>query len=340
MKTIKFNGTHYEIGLKQGKFYKKEKLKLRKKIDKKLLDKQIEIYKKFYPEHLEKLKGISDAMKEPLEKVQFNFIAFPLQQLKRKIKRENGCTIFGIKTNETTIVGRNYDWVPITRRIFEINTINLHGKIYFIAVSDMGIWKNKKDSFIYDIVDAINKEGLYIGLTFAYDNHYNYGVWPTDMISLIAENCKNIKEVKEKFKKIPLACPKNFFIADKKGEFCIIEHTSKKFKVIKPKDNFLIQTNNYLDKELSKEDVVLKEKPENDTYIRYYEILQAINHYKKKLTLNKVKKILDNPKTHLFEKQKLMKTIWTLALDMKNKKYRLYYNLQNKIKHKNLSLEF
>ena len=24
MKTIKFNGTHYEIGLKQGKFYKKE----------------------------------------------------------------------------------------------------------------------------------------------------------------------------------------------------------------------------------------------------------------------------------------------------------------------------
>jgi predicted choloylglycine hydrolase len=326
------------VGLKQGRFYKKEKLKLQKTINFRLLKKQVKIYKQFYPEHLERLAGIAKGMNQSLDEVYYNFLVLPLPLLKRNIKKENGCTIFGVKTKETTIVGRNYDWVPIDRKIFEINKVNINNKLAHLTISDMGIWRNKNRDLIYDTIDIINESGLYIGLTFAYDNKWNFGIWPTDMISLIGENCRNVQEAIRKFKGIPLACPKNFFMADSSRQFVVVEHTSKRYKVIKPMDEFLIQTNNYINKELAKEDSVLKEKPENDTFIRYYEVLQAINHYKKKLTLNRVKKILDNTKTHIFENQKKMKTIWTLALVMKNKKYRLYYIHRKKLKHKTISI--
>jgi predicted choloylglycine hydrolase len=86
MKSKKFKGKHYEIGKVQGKFYKKEKLSLQKTINRQVLTKQLQIYSKHYPEYLEKLRGIADSMDEPLEKIQFNFLALPLVQLQRKKK--------------------------------------------------------------------------------------------------------------------------------------------------------------------------------------------------------------------------------------------------------------
>ena len=158
------------------------------------------------------------------------------------------------------------------------------------------------------------------------------------MTKIIAETCETVKEAIKVFEKVPLCCPKNFFIADKNGDMAIVEHTSKKFKVLYPKDDILIQTNHYVDNELAKEDTVLKRVPIHNTFIRYYETLQKINLYKDKFKQDSAIKILGKPGSYTCQNFPGIKTVWTLALDMTNKKYRIYWDIFGKRETKELEI--
>ena len=168
---------------------------------------------------------------------------------------------------------------------------------------------------------------MFIGLTFAYANEWSYGLTCIHMTKLIAETCTTVEDAIKVFEKVPLCCPKNFFIADKKGNMAIVEHTSKKFKVIYPKDNLLIQTNHYVDKELEIEDTVLKRVPYHNTFLRYYETLQGINFNKEKFSYDNIMKILGRKGSYTCQNFPGVKTIWSLALDMQKQKYILFYDL-------------
>lgn len=155
---------------------------------------------------------------------------------------------------------------------------------------------------------------------------------------MIAEKCSTVKDVVDLFEKVPLCYPKNFFIADKKGDMVVVEHDSKKFKLTYPKDGVLIKTNHYLDNELKKEDLVLKQSPINTTFIRYYGTLRQINKRKDKFKFFDIFKILKDTKYDVYQDYPKMKTVWTLALDMSTQKYKIYWNLLDKKKEKSLEI--
>lgn len=337
-----FKGNFFEIGRQQGKIYRANGMSFDKvKIDPVFYKNQLEVYKKHYPELLEEFRGMAKGGNFDEEKLIYHFITAEINYYRKSFDLNKACTIFGFKKDDKLFVGRNYDWLSKTKDLFQIYKIVNPLKFSFIAITDGGYGSEAGfniRNWFYNVDDAINDKGLFIGLTFAYVNQWSYGVSCVHMTKLIAENCRTVREALKVFERVPLCCPKNFFVADKNGDMVVVEHTSKKFKVLYPKDNILIKTNHYLDSELAKEDMVLKRAPYHNTFIRYYETLQKINFEKNNFNLESVIKILGRRGSYTCQNFSPIKTIWTLALDMTNKKYRIYWDILGKRKSKELEI--
>lgn len=343
MKSETFKGSFYEVGLRRGREYRKNGFNLKGiVVNDSFLNKQIEVYKKYYPEILQEFKGIAKAGEYDERKLLYRFICGEVLFFrKRALQKGGACTIFGVKNSNGTFVGRNYDWNPLAENISEFFKVTLEGKKEYIAISDMNLFREhkiSKEKLSHHAEDAINSEGLFIGLTFAHCDKWNHGIETGHIIRFIAENCSNVKEALQIFKKVPICGPKNFFIADKQGNIAVVEHTSKRYKILKPKQGYLIQTNHYIDKELSKEDSILYYKPNTNSFKRYNEVKKAITKNPKKIDLKKIREILLNKKSSVFQKNKEMETIWSLEMDMKKRIYRLYWDLERG-KRKELKLE-
>jgi predicted choloylglycine hydrolase len=333
MKVRKFFGDFFEIGEQEGKIYKKNGMRINIKIIPSLYERQLKVYKEYYPEFLEEIEGIANVVKCKKEKLIFYFICS--ERLFYNKFLEPKCTAFGIESRKGVFIGRNLDWFPATEKFFEVYKVSFKRKRYsFVGITDMGIETNKPDrrKFFYYPDDAINEKGLFIGLLAAYNKKQNYGIEPIFMTRYIAERCSNVEEAIETFKKTPVALPKFFFIADKNGKMAVIEHNSKKFKIIYPKNGILIHTNHYLDKELGREDIRLKVRPTHSSFVRYYTTLMEINKRKENFDFSDVSKILTDKNLPICQNSKLVKTIWSLAIDAKKRKYQLYWDIFEKKK--------
>ena len=337
-----FKGNFFEIGQQQGKIYKENGMSFDNiKIDPLLFKKQLQIYETHYPELLNEFKGMANGGNFNEDKLIYKFITGEIFYYLNKLRIDKACTIFGYKIKDNLYVGRNYDWLKETEKIFRVYKFINPERNSFIAISDMGISNPagaKLKYLFYNADDAINDKGLFIGLTFAYTDKWSYGLGCIHLIKLITETCETVNDALKVFEKVPLSDPKNFFIADKNGDMAIVEHTSKKFKVLYPKDNVLIQTNHFIDSELAKEDLVLKQKPTHNTYLRFDETLKNINIEKNNFNHDSIIKILGKKGSYTCQNSPDLKTIWTLALDMNSKKYRIYWDIFGKRKTEELEI--
>ena len=321
-----FKGDSFTIGLQQGLLYKQNGMNLNGVvIETGLYKKQKEIYAKFYPEQLEEIEGVAKGGGFDIDKCIYSFIKGEIRFYKKRVS-PSACTIFGIKNGKGFFVGRNYDWIPAAHSSFQAYKVIPKGRKSFIGVTDMGITAPTDGPGDYRFLpeDTINDHGLYIGLTFATTNQWSYGISSLLMLKYVAERCKSVTDALNLFKKTPVCCPKNFFIADKKGNMAVVEHTSKEYRVILPQNNMLIKTNHYLSPDLASKDTVLTRSPGHNTFLRYYEILQALNLYESSFTHPKVKTLLRKTGSHVFEREKGNNTIWTLSMNMEEQIYHLY----------------
>ena len=325
MEEIVFKGDYQNIGHQLGKIYHKNGKVYNSQINKALYTKQLFYYRKFYPELLQELKGISAGGNYEYDKVAYDNLTGEIFWYKNK--NRTSCTIFGVQNKFGTFVGRNYDWYPKTiASIYHyINPFSYN----YIALTDNNYYpgfKKKDQSYYPD--DAINEKGLYVGITFAHGKNTSYGLSSAHIRKLIIEKCKNVSEALALFKKIPVCCPKNFFLADKTGAMVVVEHASgKNYKVIKPQNGILIKTNHYLDPTLIKQDLLMLSRPANSTYVRYYELLRNVNLLgAEKIKLEDVAKLILDKKSYIRQHTRTSQTIWSLAMDMKKGKYELYYD--------------
>lgn len=337
MKQLIFSGTYGEIGNQLGQLYQNNGKSLTDVvINEKLLKKQLSVYEKYYPEFIEEVKGVAQGGKYDEKKTLYSFLAGSLTwTINHKIHpRFTECSIFGVKNKNGLLVGRNYDWDPITEKVFKVYKVRPKNKYAYLAVSDMWI-DGKNDSDIkhhyYLPIDAINEKGLYIGLTAARNYSWSYGLPSVHLIKLIAENCSDVSGAIDMFSKVPLNCAKNFFIGDKSGKMVVIEHLSRtNFKIVQAQDNLLIQTNHFIHPDLIKEDRVRKT---SNSFLRYYEIfrkvyLKGVDSFKQEDII----KILGAKNSYVLQDSLDVKSIWTLSLNLSKKNYIIYYNLFGKRK--------
>ena len=325
MNSLILKGDYQNIGQQLGKIYRRNGKTFNDKIDRIFYQKQMSVYKKFYPEMLVELKGIAAGGHYDFDQVIYDNICGEINWYRNQIQRTS-CTIFGVQNKFGTFVGRNYDWYPVA--IATIYKYYNSQAYKYVAITDNGCGPQpqKKDLFYY-IDDAINEQGLYIGITFAFGAQIATGLSSAHMRKLIIERCKNVSEALALFKKIPVGCPKNFFLADRSGEMVVVEHASgKNYKVIKPAQGILIKTNHYLDPILVKQDLILSQRPSNSTFVRYFELFRNINLLDpKKIKLSQVEKLILAKNSYIRQNSFTSKTIWSLVLDMKKRKYYFYY---------------
>lgn len=340
---INFSGNHKEIGRRIGEYYKSKGTKPKKVvIDRKLLREQTKIYQKYFPKRLVQLEAIAKAAGFNQEEYIYSNICTFIEWHKDWSEPKKGCTIFGVENKSGVYVGRNYDWVPGDEREFEVIICKNNKANDYIGITDMDFFSVtdlKSHHLFFDIDDAINEHGLYIGLTFAYCDNYAHGLSPVDIIQLVAETCKTVSEAVELFNRVPLGVPKNYFISDKEGNMAVVEHAATKHRVIYPQNNILIQTNHYLDAELAKVDTVLTHSPHNSTFKRYARALEQLTVNKENVHQIGVHKILDLPEGGVYEDARRFRTIWSLALDVRQQSYRLYWLIDGKVKETKLHFD-
>lgn len=322
---IKFSGNRKEFGEFYGNRLKEFHHDFYTHINTDTLRHQLTIYQEYYPELLtERLAAAEAASIDPNFLLYEDIASFVDAQRHRIEHHKHGCTIFAIRENNQTFVGRNYDWMPKAREFFEQYDINITGANRYFAFSDESVWgrhtgKNTRKLYAED---AINEHGLYIGLTYAHIDKWDYGLSPSHMILYIAEHCKTTRQALNAFLKIPLATPKNFLIADKTGAIAIVEHGVSDMDIIKPdQQGILVQTNHCLSPLLQPLDQIYHNNPHPTSFVRYEEAKWLIQTQLPNFQFTDIWRILRQ--SHYVYNQE---TIWSLALELSSGRYNLYFD--------------
>ena len=343
----KFTGTHAEFGKYLAKTLAKRNHNFDTQINRRTLNKQLKIYRKFWPELLEESKAITSYLNMPEDEILYDEIASTIDNQKRHIEmvhdsRNEACTIFAVHENSKTFIGRNYDWNPSARNYFQNYDLKIGNTYRYFAFSDEGTYPGHTRSRTWKLYmeDAINEHGLYIGLTASKlrQKYWNYGFSSYHIIRYIAEHCKTTKEALAIFRKIPVAVPKNFLIADKSGDIAVIEHAAKDYRILRPKiftdAEYIIHTNHCLSPEYKKVDPILENNPQANTYLRYEEADYLIRQELPNYDFTDTGRILRN--SHYVYNED---TIWSLALELSEPRLTYYRDTTTGHKEERLSFD-
>lgn len=308
---MRLEGTHYQMGLQLGRRYagfsnfKADVESIR--IDKAVLSSQVAVHAKHFPNYLDFVCGIADGAKVAKDKLAYHLIA--------KYVETGGCTIIGVRTKTGTIIGRNYDWIGETKGVFEAYTCIFprgHASYSFTSITDMDVEPEAKNPLLYHKpIDIINERGLFVGITYAFhENKYGIGLPSNKVVQLIAERCEKVEDAIKLVDQVPMANPKNIFIADRFGNMAVVEHTSKEFRVIRPEKGVLVKANHFLHPDLAKQDTVPKG---HTSFARYDAALDAVRGQTGEMTFDAMKSIISAAPIYKDEKAPYP-TIWQLAI--------------------------
>ena len=329
-----FAGTTTEFGEYLAKKLAERNHSFNTCVNRRTLNKQLKIYKKFWPELIEELKVVANYLNMPEDEIIYDEIASMVDNQKRRVKKFydskiDACTVFAIKENGKTFVGRNYDWDPSVRNFFQNYDLKIGSSYRFFAFSDEGVYPGHCGLRTRKLCmqDAVNEYGLYIGLTASKlrEKYWNYGFSSYHIIRYIAEHCKTTKEALAVFRKISLVIPKNFLIADKTGDIAVVEHAARDYEILRPKRfmgaEYIIHTNHCLDCKYAKVDPALEINPKTSTFLRYAEADYLIRAQLPNYDFNDTGHILRNS-DYVYNDH----TIWSLALELSELRFVYYYD--------------
>lgn len=325
MLMIKFTGTRMEYG----KFYAEAMLKngheFYRQINEETLHHQLKVYRKYYPEIVIELENAAKTVGIPPEFMLYEGLAAAVDHWRNRLRpRNHGCTIFAIHEGKNTFVGRNYDWLPAAREFYSVYQMSIKGAHRYFGFSDESVWYRHTGKRLRKpyFVDALNEKGLYIGLTFSNIDNWGYGLVPPHFIRYVVEKCATTRQALNVFAKIPGAIPKNFLIADAKGDIAVVEHAAKRYAILRPNEHgILLHTNHCLAPELIKYDCVRERNPGTDSFLRYAEAEFLVNQQMPGFQFTDLWRILR--RSHYVYNDT---TIWSLALELGSGRYNIYHD--------------
>lgn len=369
---IRFRGTRKELGEFYGARLKEFHHDFFHQVeDPRLFKTQLRIYEKYYPELVIERTAAAVAAGVAPEVLLYEDLANFVKAQQRRVadpattkkpladnntsthtssNRTHGCTIFALNENGKTFVGRNYDWLPVARNFFEQYDLDLSGSYRYFAFSDESVWEHRtgRNNRKMYAEDTVNEHGLYIGLTFAHINEWNYGLAPSHFLRLIAEKCKTTRQALNIFAKVPCAIPKNFLIADAEGNIAIVEHAAKSYEIVRPEviqlttteklqagstrgktrelcvqksthlGKLAIHTNHCLSPKLLSQDQAVRSL-HTDSFLRYSETDYLVREQLPNFQFTDIWRILRN--SHYVYNEE---TIWSLALELSEQRFNIY----------------
>jgi len=232
---IRLKGDHYDMGVRQGKIFNKNKIVFPIQLDDFQLkhgEQSEKIVKKFFPEVCEEIKGVTDTIGVDY----LHFASWMLCMGCCMYNLENnfpvevrGCTAFAYSKNGQTIYGRNNDLPPYLRdgcksEIYEPK----NGNKFNLTTS----------SFING-EEGINERGLAVAMTFVMTNleKIRAGFNSCFIVRYLLEKADNTEQAISLLMGLPVASNCNILLADKNGNMAVVECTPL-FKRIREAETF------------------------------------------------------------------------------------------------------
>lgn len=309
----RFKGDYYEAGYKWGSYlYKYNKIISKNntfvinKKRKEFTQKCIPIYKKYYPEILEEIRGIADGQKDSFKDLcvfLFSMYAFSF---------ENHCTCLAFKDNDNIIFARNSDFLVEIEKLYMNFLYNLNNSYAF----------NGNSTAFVEMEDGINEYGLAVGLTFVYSKIRKPGFNIGMLVRFFLEKCKTTEEVIEKIKEIPIASAGTITVIDRSGDMVVIECNPNDVEIIRPnKDGkFVVTTNNFNSYKMKKYRNYGIDDWRSDE--RFSVAYNTLKENKNNFSFDLAKDILSGKYVFMcqYDRRTGADTVWSSIYDIKNNK--------------------
>ncbi len=238
-------GSHYEIGKKQGVIMKKYDAAVKmytsgsfdsKKSKFKNFQEVYDFYDSYCPGLREEAQGFADALKVSVEKL-FIF-DFPASVDWWCCHLVAPSTI--TKKNEI-LVGRSYEW-DFRNEDLQLRTTKVNGKYRHLGFSGM----------VFGRYDGMNEKGLCI--TYSAAGAWNAPIHKKGLnwahaVRVMLDNCKDANDALNTFEQIPIDWSSNFILTDRSGTIFLIESMDAESEVKEldkdSEENYVLATNHF-----------------------------------------------------------------------------------------------
>ncbi len=219
---LRLKGSHYEMGVKRGRIFHKNKLTFPLHLDSFQLEhgkKSERILKEFFPEVCEEIRGVSDTIgADYLSFVSWLMcVGCCMYNLEENIPEIRGCTAFAYAEGDSVIYGRNNDLPPYLKNKSNSEIYApMNGNRFLITTS----------SFING-EEGLNEHGLAVAMTFVMTRleDIQAGFNSCFIVRYLLEKAYSTENALAMLRKLPIASNCNILLADKGGNLLVVECT-------------------------------------------------------------------------------------------------------------------
>lgn len=334
-RTLSFKGTHQEIGEQVGLQYKKwgkKEIMIAPFADSHF-QKQHQIYEQYFPLYIEYLTGIAKGLGVSADLVLKSYLTGFLASAYNEVAHK--CSVFAIKNKEGIFVGRNYDWLGASERIstlidMQFSDISANS---FTGISDMGTWEFAKPvnphSYVVMFDDAWNSKGLWVGINGAPEKEAETGMSATHAVQAIVEHCSTTAQAIDMLQKIPLNSSKIFTLADKNGNFAVVEISLDKGIYVRSSSEYIFATNHFNTPDLLTDNLsIFTTVPFHSTFARYHYLEYSLLQDKERINIEGAIHLLSKPPIRQNWRGAAngdALSIWTYGLNLETLKYKIIF---------------
>lgn len=220
---LRLKGSHYEMGVKRGRIFKKRQISFPLQLDDFQLKhgRQSEkILKTFFPEVCEEIRGVSDTIGADYLRFSSWLLCMGccMYNLENNIPVEvRGCTAFAYSRGGRVLYGRNNDLPPYLR----------DGSKSEIYTPENGNRFNITTSSFINGEEGLNEQGLAVAMTFVMTRpeKIQAGFNSCFIVRYLLEKANNTEQAISLLMNLPIASNCNILLADKSGNMAVVECT-------------------------------------------------------------------------------------------------------------------
>lgn len=273
---------------------------------KKFAEECLPVYKRYYPEVLEEIRGLADGQKGRYE----DFFTFLLSMY--CFEFQNHCTCFALNDKDHLIFGRNSDFLVELEKLYMNCLYQLDGVYRF----------NGNTTAFIEMEDGINEYGLAVGLTFVYPKIIGAGFNAGMLVRYLLEKCRTTDDVIERLNVLPIASQQTLTIMDSSGNFAVIECNCKHVEVIQGagQDGFVVAANAFVSPKMKGYNNHEMDNWRSDE--RYLTACHALKENKKSFSIDLAKDILSGKYGFMcqYDRNTGADTVWSVIYDIGNRR--------------------
>jgi hypothetical protein len=329
-----FSGTPFDIGFQMGELYACQRVRFERVPDEDLLHRQLAFYERHAPEIIDEIRGIAAGGHYAFDAIAQRQIAEEPRLIARlgPMMSKKSCSIGGMTDNTgTSWVVRNYDWRSVIEDHVQMWKLSYPDGRRLAVVSDMGIMAPQTAGPAYQYFcpdDAINNDGLWIGLIFAYCWTTQIGLTSADALRLAAMRCATVDEALAFFDEHPLCCAKHYVIADKQGHFAGVQHAATDYDILRPDADGILAVTNHYQGRLAAQDQIPDILPHSASFDRETQLradLRALKESRKTIDFDRLDHLMTRPGTPVCQcfAEDDIATVYTLLANQTMQRHRL-----------------